>query len=70
MIPSKNRPAAHPPIIGAKILKPNAPQANCLPISPRPVDVSLVAITTAVPNRATAAAMKMSPKDLMNKYNL
>lgn len=63
----KKCPSTAPPIILAKIPKPSAPAANCLPTSPRPVDVSLVAITTDVLKRATAAAVKRSPNDLKFK---
>lgn len=55
------------PTSGAKTANPNAPAANCFPTSPRPVDVSLVAITTAVARRATAAAGNISAMDLINK---
>lgn len=63
---SANRkcPSAAPPMITAKIPRPSAPAANCLPTSPLPVEVSLVAMTTDVLKRATAAAVKRSPKHL------
>lgn len=54
---------------GAKMANPNAPAAICIPTSPLPVDVSLVAITAAEANSVAAAAGKMSAIDLINKYN-
>lgn len=63
----KKCPSAAPPMITAKIPNPNAPAANCLPTSPLPVEVSLVAITTDALKRATAAAVKRSPNDLKLK---
>lgn len=56
------------PTIGANIAKPNVPQANCLPTSPLPVDVSLVAIIIAASNNVTAAVGNMSAMDLIIKY--
>lgn len=48
--------------------KPSEPKANCRPTSPRPQDVSLVAITTAASIRATAVVGKMSAADRIAKY--
>lgn len=48
------------PANGGNMARPIVPKANCRPTSPRPMDVSRVAMTQAVPRRANAAVGHMS----------
>lgn len=64
IIDIKKLPLPNHPTIGGKVANPRAPTANCFPISPLPVDVSLVAITIAASIKTKAAAGKISPRDL------
>lgn len=59
--------SAASPASGGKMASPIVPKANCLPTSPRPKDVSLVAITQAVPRRAKPAVGQMSDNILKHK---
>ena len=52
------------PASGGKIASPKVPNAICLPTSPRPSDVSLVAMTQAVPSKAKAAVGQISASTL------
>lgn len=52
------------PAKGGNIASPRVPKANCLPTSPRPSDVSRVAITQAAPRSASAAVGQMSANNL------
>lgn len=52
------------PANGGKIASPKVPNAICLPTSPRPNDVSLVAMTQAEPSNARAAVGQISASTL------
>lgn len=56
--------SAASPAKGGKMARPRVPTANCRPTSPRPRDVSLVAMTQAAPSKANAAVGQMSDKIL------
>lgn len=56
--------SAAKPARGGKIASPIVPKANCLPTSPRPKDVSLVAMTQAAPSKANPAVGQMSARIL------
>lgn len=51
-------------ISGGATAIPTSPKAICNPISPRPTEVSLVAITQAVQIKQRAAVANISPRDL------
>lgn len=52
------------PASGGNIAKPRVPKASCLPTSPRPREVSRVAITHAALSNASAAVGQMSARIL------
>lgn len=62
-------PSCKRPTRGGIIAIPITPKTNCLPTSPRPIDVSLVAITQAVQKRHNDAAVNKSPRDLKLSEN-
>lgn len=59
----------HKPKISGNIPHAKAPQANCRPISDRPLDVSLVAIITAVFKSTMIETGKISAIERINKYD-
>lgn len=52
------------PASGGKMASPRVPKASCRPTSPRPRDVSRVAITHAAPRSASAAVGQISARIL------
>lgn len=57
------------PMINGNMAQPKLPQANWRPTSPRPVDVSRVAMIMAAFNNVIAAAGKISATERIIKYD-